>query len=229
MSKKNYNEIEVKNNMKVENEEEVTATVSEKKDLKKVVSTQPKKVKKGLVSRLVTGVLGPEGLPSIGSYVNDEIVKPAIKNIIVDAVTSGINMIMYGEKGGPRTGGYGGGYRPNGYQPSNYRPRTNYTSQYNSQQPTPQTHYEPNIRPARYGVEDYIIADRYDAAQVLNTLVESADMYDSVSVADYYDLIGVPSKYTDNSYGWTIDSISRASVVPVRGGYVIKFPPVEVI
>ena len=224
---KKYNEIEAKNNMEVEkddNNEEVVAP-KEKKQLDKVVTTQPKRVKRSLIGRLITGVVGPEGLPSIGAYVNEEIVKPAIKNIIVDAVTSGINMVMYGEKGGPSRS------RGNSYSGSrNYRPNTNYASNYNRN-----SNHEP-AQPERYvnrtsrsGVEEYIIGDRHDASQVLVSLTEYADRYDAVSVADYYDLIGAQSKYTDNNVGWTIDSITRASIMPVRGGYIIKFPPTEVI
>ena len=223
MSKK-YNEIEAKNNMKIE--EEVEGTATEKKEVKKIVSAQPKKVKRGLLSRLATGVLGPEGVQGIGAYVGDEIIKPAIKNIIVDAVTSGINMVMYGEKGGPRTGG---GYRPGGYQPpSQYRPSTNYTSRYTSQQPQPQQ-VEHRPRNTRYGVQEFLLSDRHDATNVLASLIEYADNYNAVSIADYYEMIGVNTEFTDNNYGWTIDTIHQASVVPVRGGFIIKFPPVEVI
>ena len=220
---KKYNEIEAKDNMKIEDKvDDVAGT--EKEKVKKIVSAEPKKVKRGLLSRLATGVLGPEGVQGIGQYVGDEIIKPAIKNIIVDAVTSGINMVMYGEKGGPRSGQ---GYRPTNYQsPSQYRPNTNYTSRYTSQQAQP---VEPRPRNTRYGVQEFLIGDRHDATNVLASLIEYADNYNAVSVADYYDMIGVHSEFTDNSYGWTMDSITRASVVPVRGGFVIKFPPVEVI
>lgn len=223
---KKYNEVPVKDNMKLEEDIDNNSedfAVKEKKELKKLVNVQPKKVKRNLLSRLVTGVLGPEGLPSIGSYVNDEIVKPAIKNIIVDAVTSGINMVMYGEKS-PNRGGNNTSYSRNR---TTYRPATNYTSRYANTQSEPTERKV--ARSSRHGVEEYVIEDRFDAAHVLTTLTENADMYDSVSVADYYDLIGVPSQYTDNTYGWTIDSITRASIVPIRGGYIIKFPPVEVI
>lgn len=225
---KKYNEIEVKDNMKVKTEEVTVEAgeAKERKELKSVLTVEPTKVKKNLLSRLITGVVGPEGLPGIGAYVNDEIVKPAIKNIIVDAVTSGINMVMYGEKGGaPR------GRNHNQYQTrSNYRPSTNYASNYRSApEPARAEDRGVSVRAPRGAVEEYVIPDRFDASHVIATLVENADMYNSVSVADYYDLIGVPTKYTDNNFGWTIDSISRASIVPVRGGFVIKFPPVEVI
>lgn len=227
---KKYNEIEVKDNMKVETEVSVEVEApKEKKQLAKVISAEPKKVKKSLIGRLVTGIVGPEGLPGIGSYVNEEIIKPAIKNIIVDAVTSGINMVMYGEKGGVQRPRGGGGYGSNYANNRNtHRPVTNYASNYRSNSPDPVAERQ-IARPARGGVDDFIIPDRFDASHVLTSLTEYADAYDSVSVADYYDLIGVPSKYTDNNHGWTIDSITRATIVPVRGGYVIKFPPVELI
>lgn len=224
---KKYNEVPVKNNMVMGDNDTDAQDIpvsKEKKELKKLIDVQPKKRKRSLVGRLVSGVLGPEGLPGIGSYVNDEIIIPAIKNIIVDAVTSGVNMVMYGENK-PRSGG--GGRPSYSRDRTTYRPSTNYQSRYSGSQ-----HQDPpeqRVRPAKYGVEEYIIEDRSDATHVLVTLTENADMYDSVSVADYYDLIGVPSQYTDNTYGWTIDSIHHATIIPIRGGYVIKFPPVEVI
>lgn len=223
---KEYNKIEVKDNMKVDNSdgEKVEKTV-EKEHMEKVVNLQPTKVKKSLVGRLFSGIVGPDGLPGIGSYVNEEIVKPAIKNIIVDAVTSGINMVMYGDKG-PATGGrsrYGSPSR------SNYTPRTNYGSNYRGSRDIAEPLNERTVRHSKHGVDEYVIGDRHDASQVLISLTEYADRYDAVSIADYYDLIGVASKYTDNNFGWSASSIAMASIIPVRGGFIIKFPPVEVI
>src|SRR5699024_2459424 len=222
-NKTNYNKVEVKNNMKVDNN---NLEVEERKSLDKVVSAEPVKVKKGLMSRLVTGVLGPEGLPGIGQYVSEEIIIPAIKNIIVDAVTSGINMVMYGENR-PHNPRAVNRQPANRYYSSGPRPTYNYTSRYTSQQPDPKERHAP--RANRYGIEEYVIENREDAAHVLTTLTEQADMYGSVSVADYYDLIGVTSEYTDNNYGWILETIVRATIRPVRGGYIIALPAVDVI
>lgn len=217
-----YNEIEAKNNMVLN--KEAGEDMVEKKPMKSIVSAAPKKAKKNLIGRLVGGVLGPDGAAGIGEYVVEEIVKPAVKNLIVDSVTSGINKLMYGERGGgyQRPYGtnrpYGGGYQ-----------RTNYSSRYTQHNPEPVNRPENRATRGGYRVEEYIIDSRQDAANVLVTLTENADMYNTVSVADYYDCIGVASVYTDNDYGWTIDSITRATIIPVRTGYVIKFPPVEVI
>jgi hypothetical protein len=230
---KKYNEIEAKNNMEVnadvevENQKEAVAP-EQKKSLDRLVTVQPTKVKRSLLGRLVTGVMGPEGLPSIGAYVNEEIIKPAIKNLIFDTITSAASKAMYGDKGGPnRGGGYG---RYSGGGNNSHRPTTNYSNRYSGSS-RPDHHEErPVVRSTRYGVEDYIIGDRFEASNILISLTEYADRYDKVSVADYYETIGVPSsQYTDNNYGWTIDTITNATIVPVRGGYIIKFPPVEVL
>lgn len=222
--KTKYNRVEAKNNMDVSKggDEEIR---SERKSLDKVVTTEPKKIKRSLVGRLISGVLGPEGLPGVGQYISEEIVVPAIKNIIVDTVTSGINMVMYGDSKGGSPRNHGGSPRYTGYS-SSQRPTVNYSSRYTSQKPEPL--HVPN-RNVVQSVEEYVIETREDAAHVLTTLTEQADMYGSVSIADYYDLIGVPSNYTDNNYGWLLEGISHSNIRPVRGGFVIKFPPVEVI
>lgn len=221
---KKYNEVPVKNNMNIEKDDNNEEVVEQKKKLNKLVDKAPKKRKRGLFGRLVSGVLGPEGASGIGQYVSDEIIIPAVRNIIYSAIESTARMAIFGEKGGP----IGGNRHVNSSrQATNYRPSTNYSSRYEAQRPE---HTDRRVaRPARYGVDEYIIEDRYDAANILATLKENADRYDVVSVADYYDLIGVASEYTDNNYGWTIDSIVNASILPIRGGFIIKFPPVEVI
>jgi hypothetical protein len=76
-------------------------------------------------------------------------------------------------------------------------------------------------------IDEYIIENRYDAANVLATLTEAAQRYGKAVLAHYYDLIGVNSKLDDQNYGWSQHSIMEAHIVPVRGGYSIKFPPVE--
>lgn len=201
------------------------AEVVEKKKFDKLITAKPKKVKKSLMNRLISGIMGPDGLPGIGEYVNEEIIKPAVKNLIYDAITSAASRAMFGRTGGPTR--HNSGYNNYGSRSVNYNNRYNNAS---SNQPAPKQQQEDRrVRSTRYGVDEFLIEDRYDAAHILTTLTESADKYNVVSVADYYDLIGAPSQYTDNNYGWTFDSISTASIIPVRGGYIIKFPAVEVI
>lgn len=231
-----YNEIPTSKEVEVEAEvTEELNEVHEKKD--KAISGVATKRKKNLIERLVVGVIGPDGLPSVGNYVNNEIIKPAIKNTIMDSATSAINMVTdsiitsiqmsifgqsgYGQQphnrnnyGRPTPNQWG---RPNhGYQQPAHR--RNYSAAYN-QQP------EPSRQRVRGNfVDEYIIEDRREAMSVISALSEQIMEYGQASVADYYDLIGVESAFTDNSYGW--EDLSAAVITPVRGGYSIKFPPV---
>lgn len=226
MAEKKYNDIPVKNNMNVET---VTEVIEVKKEFTKVITSEPKKVKRGLVSRLFRGVVGPEGASGIGEYVTEEIIKPAVKNLIVDAITSGVNMIMYGNRGPRRTNGYNDGYH-RAYGTSAQRSYTDYRERSTSTSHS-ERHEQPDTTRRRSDrVEEYILETRMDASQVLTALLDSADRYGSVSLADYYDLIGVSSlQYTDNQYGWRASTLNRATIIPMKGGHTIRFPDLEVI
>lgn len=208
----------VKPNVKVvkETTEVEVKEVANREPVKKIVKTQPKKYKKGLVERLVVGLVGPDGIRAIGRQLNQEIVVPAIKNIVVDSITSGIQMAIFGED----RGGHGAPRRSGGYsQGSQYRQQVNYARNY-------QTASERTAEPRRVrgrGVpEEYIIATRDEAIDVLATLRDSIDNYGQVALADYLDMIGADTTYTDETQGWT--DLSRARVQAVRGGFMIVFP-----
>ena len=238
--KTKYNEVEAKDNMKLkkDKEDDIPLKDEEPKKLTKVVKGEAKVAKKGLAKRFVQGVTGPDGFSGIGEYVRDEVVVPAIKNIILDTISSSVGMVqdsimssinykLFGEKGpGIRGSSYGRRNVGPAVGRSTQRPRVDYS--------TRATSYGRVERPSEprrvavdkpLGLEDYILADRDDAAHVLSMLFEHADVYNSVSVADYYDLIGVTAEYTDNNYGWTLDEIHKAVTRPESGGYVILFPP----
>ena len=227
--KRDYSKIEAKDNMKVGEEESGENLPTEREKITPVLEKKPEKRKKGLMERLVVGFLGPDGLPGIGAYLNEEIILPSIKNIIVEAVTSGINMAVFGDHSRPSG-------RPHTQNRTVYRPETDYTSQntrtsrYTSARPEPSKRGPEMIRSVKYGVDEYPIESRMDANNVLTMLHEYADRYDYVSVADYYDLLGVKSVYTDHNFGWSFEEILKAVVTPLRGGgYIINLPPVTEI
>jgi len=227
--KKDYSKIEAKDNMKVEEKDSNENLPTEREKITPVLEKKPEKRKKGLMERLVVGFLGPDGLPGIGAYLNEEIILPSIKNIIVEAVTSGINMAVFGDHSRPSS-------RPTVQNRTVYRPETDYasrntrTSRYTSARPEPSKRGPEMIRSVKYGVDEYPIENRMDANNVLTMLHEYADRYDYVSVADYYDLLGVKSVYTDHNFGWSYEEILKAVVTPLRGGgYIINLPPVTEI
>lgn len=197
------------------------------KQLTKVTSAT--KRKKGVTERLVTSLVGPDGLPSVGHYLTHDVVLPAIKEIIVNSVTSGINMMMYGpDSAGKRnTTGYsqrGSAYRPNVNYQSSYK-QSPTTSSSNVKYQNESRPYHNETRASGFNSEDYILASREDAKMVLSQLLEQVDDYGWASLADFFDLVGIDSNFTDNNYGWT--NLDFAKFVVVRGGYALRLPRLE--
>ena len=71
--------------------------------------------------------------------------------------------------------------------------------------------------------DDIYFDTRTEAENVLAAMDEIVASYRIVSVADYFDLVGVDGPWTGNNYGWT-DNIRNARVINTRDGYTIKFP-----
>lgn len=186
--------------------------------------TTAKKRKKGLVERFVVAMIGPEGIPSVTSYLNKEIIVPAVKDVIANSVSAGVNMMVYGrDQAGERRGGY------NNYSskqaPTYNRPTRNYQSSYNSAQAPIER--EPVRRNTMFRSTDYIMNTRQEALDVLDMLRENLENYGLVTLADFFDLIGVESQYVDNNYGW--QDLRDVTIVPVRGGYTLSLPNVHVL
>lgn len=73
-----------------------------------------------------------------------------------------------------------------------------------------------------YSMDDIILSSRGEAEEVISQMDELIEIYDLVSVADVYDLVGIRSEYTDNNYGWK--NIRNVEPIRVRDGYLLKFP-----
>lgn len=148
-----------------------------------------------------------EDAKNIKSYVFGEVFVPALKKLISDIVTDGVDMFLYGEKrsGNKRSTADRVSYR-NYYDRGDSRStRDVRSSGYSS-----------------YSYDDIILRDRAEAEEVLERLDELMETYGLVRVADLYDLVGVTGNYTDNKYGWT--NIRNAEIIRVRDGYMIKMP-----
>lgn len=173
--------------------------VPEKK-VEKIVSGSVKAKKKSGLQK-ITNVFVPEDVDNVKSYILEDIVVPAVKDIILDAVRAflGVN----GKSGGRSTNASKVSYRK--YYEDN---RRDYSSSTRTR-----TGYE---------YDDVILDNRGEAEDVLSRMDELVATYGLVSVADFYDLVGITGNYTDNKYGWT--DIRNANVVHVREGYMIKLP-----
>lgn len=183
-------------------------TREEDKKIEKVVKGPVKVKKKNELSKLAD-VFISEDARNVKSYVLMDVLVPAIKKAISDIVTDGIDMILYGTTGKS-------GRRRSTAEKISYR--SYYDRRDDDRRSTSDSHTK-----TRYSYDEVILDSRGEAENVLTRMGELIDTYGVVSVADFYDMVGINGDYTDNKYGW--NSIRNAEVVRVTGGgYMIRLP-----
>ena len=174
--------------------------VTEKK-VEKIISGSAKSKKKSGLQK-ITNVFVPEDVDDVKSYIFEDIVVPAVKDIILDAVRAFL------------------GVNGNSRRKSSSASKISYRKYYDDRERRDRE--SSNRTRTGYEYDDIILDNRGEAEDVLSRMDELIDTYGVVSVADFYDLVGITGNYTDNKYGWS--DIRNASVVRVREGYMIKLP-----
>lgn len=147
---------------------------------------------------------------------------PAAKNMLLDAVNKGSEIIIYGETSGRRRT-FGNGPRITYNRPPE---RSGYGGSPLRYAPSPSP--EPRQNTPRMAGMDLILTTKEEAELVIENMTNVIDQYQVVSLADLKDLIGeATSPHTDNKWGWT--SLSGAQIRGVREGYLVDLPPIEPI
>lgn len=153
---------------------------------------------------------------SVARYVVSDVLIPAARNMIVDASTKGIERMMYGDRAPHRRPGFGPPRMTYGGSPL----RTDYRS--------PAT--RPPVQGARFpraGQQDFVLESKDEAMNVLQSMHDILEMYEEVSVADFHELMGLPTSHVDQKWGWR--NLVNSNVKPIREGWLIDLPPVEPI
>jgi hypothetical protein len=204
-----------------------------KKQIEKVVTGEVIQKPKSIGQKFKNIFLGGD-LRSSARFVAADVILPAFRDIVVDAITAGARRAIYGDSI----------YRRR--QPE-YRSRVSYSS-YSSPLSRP-TYYpedpryrdprdprypranlpdQPNpYRAQRREHDNIVLAQRSDAELVVERLLDIIEKYEVASLADLYDLLGWPTSHVDNKWGWTY--LNNVEVRQVRDGYLIDLPPLEAV
>lgn len=185
---------------------------SKKKPVIEKVINGKAQVKKKSDFQKLTEVFLPEDIHSVKDKIVKEIAIPAIKKFISD----GVDMILYGDGGGNRKKQKGGstinygGFWYSGDSKERDKPARNSGR---------------NI----YDFNNLLFETRGDAEMVLDSMQEIISNYESVSVADLYDLADVEIENSSASnYGWYNLQSAKAVGTP-DGGYILRLPKPVVI
>lgn len=189
--------------------EEGATKRSGSKGLEKIVTGEITERRRSLGSRIAESFAGDD-MRSVGLYILQDVFIPAIKNMLSDAASQGVERMLFGERSGRSTSSMSSRDR-----------HVSYNKMYSSNKDDRRT----VSRQARasHDFKEVIFANRGEAEYVLDTLGEIIDTYDQATVSDFYDLVGITGSYTDDKWGW--DSISGSRVERTRGGgFVISLP-----
>ena len=148
------------------------------------------------------------GLGAIGGFIGGNVFafykmlhSKRIRKALTDIVADKIETVLYGEEC--------------------HSPKNNSRVSY--------SYYHKNIRnKSGFVLEDILFGTESDALSVLSSMKEIIVNYGCVSIADYYDLAGLPSNvYTNTKYGWL--DLKDAKVIDSMDGYKISRPKVLIL
>lgn len=191
----------------VSEDKEVPTT--EREPAEKVISGVVIERKSGLGSKIRETFMGVSAR-EVGQHVVMDVIVPQLKGMVVDAGIQMIERTILGETRGRASSSSSSASsgRVRGYTAYN-----RYSESKGSEEPV---NYRSNQ------IREVIVETRGDAQMVLDRLFEHIDRYNAVSVAYYYELVGITGKFTDHQWGWT--NLNASGVSSIREGYRIELP-----
>lgn len=201
-------------NVKKDKDKEKTAKPA--KNIEKVVKTEVIIQKKSLGRKIHDLIIEAE-MRNVGRYIFSEVLIPAFKGVVSDAMNKGTDRMLYGERS--RRSQFSTGPRVTYNSPINRGYRESERTRYAPPSSSPR-----GIARAR---EDFILSSREEADLVLERMNDIIDTYEAVSVADLNELVGLPTTHIDNKWGWTF--LGDVEVRQIREGYLLDLPQPETL
>lgn len=170
--------------------------------VEKAINGSSKRKKKSGAQKLLD-VFVPDDIADVRSYIVQDKIVPAIKDIILDTVKACLGVDNRGS--------------------NTSRVSTNSRASYSRcYSDTRDSRGPRRAASAYYEYDDILYDNRGDAETVLQEMDKQVADYGRVRVADYYEFSGITGTSTDNDYGWR--DIRDARVVRTMDGYIIRLP-----
>jgi hypothetical protein len=195
----------------------------EREALEPVVTGEVVQKQKGLGRKFKDTFLGGDAKHA-AQFVTADVILPALRNLIVDMTSKGIERLVYGESNFRRRGTPGTHYNYSARYQAGAHPAIREAIDIGSRM---SASLPARGRANRHDIADIIISDLNEAELVLERMIDVLEKYDVVSLADFYELLGEPVNTIDNKWGWT--NLGGAQIRQIRQGYLIDLPPVEAI
>jgi hypothetical protein len=181
---------------------------AEKVPVEKVITGEVVQRKKPLGRKIAETFKG-EDMGSVGSYVLFDVLIPAAKAMLSDAVSQGVERLFFGDA----------------RRSSSRSSQTSYTSYNRMGSGSSRSDGRREVSYRSRAVHDFseiILSSRGEAENVIDRLGDLIENYDVATVNDLYDLVGITGSFTDDKWGWA--DIRGASATRVREGYLLNLP-----
>jgi hypothetical protein len=158
---------------------------------------------------------------TVSQYVFMDVILPALKDLVTDTVTTSVERMIFGESRGPsrRPGGVSNYVSYNRFaQPASSTPRPGMAPRDHN----PAGRTISRQAKAEHNTDEIILDSRHAAEEVLASLFDLMTKYETVSIADLYDFVGIERNFADEKWGWT--DLTGASVSRTRDGYLLNLP-----
>lgn len=152
-------------------------------------------------------------------YMVFEVLIPSAKEALVEAMSSGFERLVYGDRRPRRPG-------PRGLGHFSYNQVSQQQRRPDDRPPGPMQMSRQSR--ARHDFGQIVLQSRQEAEEVIDRLFDLVSKFGEASVSDLYELTGIASSHVDKRWGWT--NLRGASVGRVRGGgYVLDLPEPETL
>lgn len=158
-----------------------------------------------------------ESVEKMWGYVTMDVILPAVKDMLSDAVAQGVDQLLFGESRGGRS------TRRRASNDTGYISYNKYTPA-NKSRASESRHLSERAR-ANHQFDEIILQTRDDAEAVLERLYDLVAQFSTATVSDLYSLIGEKGKYTDEMWGWR--DMRGSTVRRVRSGFMLDLPAPE--
>jgi hypothetical protein len=193
-------------------------TTKEAKKVERVVESEVVRRKQPLGKRMRNYLIGGDA-KSAWTYVLLDMVLPDGKRMFLDWSQTFMERVVLGEdaRRSPSRGsrsGVGQGF-------------ISYNKIGQGSRPSRDDDRRPISRRGRasHDFDEIILATRVEAEEVVDRLFDLVSRYETATVADLYELVGVSANFTDDKWGW--NDLRGAGVSRVRNGYLLDLPRPE--
>jgi hypothetical protein len=201
---------------------EEPAKKPELKVVEKVIDGPVVRRKKSLGARIREMLF--DGREGVLEYVIQDVLVPAFKDTISDAVSTGVERLVFGEDAKTRPRRSSNRSSVFGNNSGNH---TNYTRYSSSSSRPDNVRQLPRRSRASHEFDEIILATRVEAENILNGLNKLVNRYGMVSVRELYEMVGEPFHHTDEKWGWT--DLSDAGYKRVSNGFMLVLPRTEAL